>query len=92
MPPGSTCPDEGGGVFALTFVVIDFFVFEDDFLASFDLDFFAGEVFNDAAARFSFPASAFRAEVGTAAPFAERARADLRFRRIDSRLAFRRSP
>ena len=65
----------------MTFGVIDCFFFEGDF--------FAGEVFNDAAARFSFPASDFRVDGGTAAPLAERARAALRFRRIDSRLAFR---
>ena len=93
---------DGGGAFALTFGVIRpttfarvagfFFArfFVDDF---FFVGFFTGEfffvgfAFNDAAARFSFPASAFRAEVGTAAPPAARAAA--RFRRIRSRFDLR---
>ena len=55
-----------------TFARFDFatgFFFEGGFFAVFFVRFAIGFVaFNDAAARFSFPASAFRAEVGTDAP------------------------
>ena len=71
--------------FVARFFVVFFFgaVMGFFFFASF---FFAGGAFNEAAARFSFPAIAFRAEAGTEPPAARTA---LRFRRIDSRLAFR---
>ena len=68
MPPGSTGPDEpGGGVFALAFGVIrptffERFVAGFFFFAGFDFAGGAGFDFNDAAARFNFPASAFRVE------------------------------
>ena len=75
--------------FVTGFFVAGFFFFEGGFFVGFGLDFFAGFDFNDAAARCNFPASAFRVEVGTAAPPAARARAAARFRRIASRLAFR---
>ena len=98
MPPGSA----DLGVFDLTFGVMrpttfapGGFAFVARFFAGFLTGFgffFAHFVigvfaFNDAAARCSFPASAFRAEVGTAEPPAARAAA--RFRRIRSRFALR---
>ena len=62
--------------------------FFDGFAFGFAGDFFfVGFAFNNAAARCNFPASAFRAEVGTAAPPAARAAA--RFRRCDSRFTLR---
>ena len=49
--------------FAAGFFVAGFFFFAGGFFVGFGLDFFAGFDFNDDAARFSFPASAFRVEV-----------------------------
>ena len=83
---GAIRPTTFSLVALLGFAFVAGFFFFAVFFAGFVIGFFA---FNDAAARFSFPVIAFRADGGTAEPAA--ARAALRFRRIVSRLAFRRS-